>query len=163
MKKKEKSKYRLINIIMKINRVTVKNTNLPPSINEFFKKFVGYIIIFLIDFFSSYNQIKLDERSRDLTTFHTPIELLRMTTLPQKTTNSITQFARITTKILQKYISRLYFPFLDNIGVKGFKIRYDDIRVFSNIRRFILEHIQKLDTILANLKKADATVSKNKS
>ncbi len=86
-----------------------------------------------------------------------------MIILPQKTINSVTQFARITTKILQEHIPRLYFPFLDDIGVKGFKIRYDDARMFSGIRRFILEHIQRLDTILANLERAGATVSENKS
>ncbi len=81
MKKKEKGKYRLINTVMEINRVIIRNANLPPSINEFFKKFAGYVIASLIDFFSGYNQIEFDEKSRDLTTFHTPIELLRMTTL----------------------------------------------------------------------------------
>src|SRR6266498_5221298 len=141
IKKKEKSKYRLINITIKINRVIIRNTNLPPSVNEFFKKFTEYIIVFLIDFFSSYNQIKLNKKSKDLTTFHTPIELLRIITLPQEVINSVTQFARIIIKILQKYIPRLYFPFLDDIGVKEFKIRYDDTRVFFGIRRFILEHV----------------------
>ena len=78
----------------------IRNTNLPPSVNEFFKKFTEYIIAFLIDFFSNYNQIKLNKKSKDLTTFHTPIKLLKITTLPQRTTNSVAQFARITTKIL---------------------------------------------------------------
>ncbi len=140
-KKKEKGKYRLVNIIIKINRVTVRDINLPPSINKFSKKFTKYIIASLIDFFSGYNQIEFNEKNRDLTAFHTPIGLLKMTTLPQKTINSITQFARITIKILQKHIPRLYFPFLDNIGVKRSKIRYDDTRILPNIRRFILEYI----------------------
>jgi len=35
--------------------------------------------------------------------------------------------------------------------------------VLPDIRRFILEHIQELDTILADLKRAGATVSRNKS
>ena len=141
VKKKKKDKYCLINIIMEINRVIIKNINLPPSINEFFEEFIKYIIVSLIDFFSSYDQIKLDEKSRNLTTFHTPIGLLRMTTLSYEATNSVTQFARIIIKILQEYIPRLYFLFLDDIGVKGSKIRYDDVRIFSDIRRFILEYI----------------------
>ncbi len=82
MKKKEKSKYRLVNIIIEINRVTVRDTNLPPFINEFFEEFTGCVIASLIDFFSNYNQIKLNEKSRDLTTFHTLIGLLRMIILP---------------------------------------------------------------------------------
>jgi len=55
VKKKEKGKYRLINITIKINRVIIRDTNLPPSINEFFKEFIGYIIASLIDFFSGYD------------------------------------------------------------------------------------------------------------
>ncbi len=78
IKKKEKGKYRLINIIIKINRVIVRDVNLPPSIDKFFEKFVEYVITSLIDFFSGYNQIKLDKKSRNLITFHTPIGLIRM-------------------------------------------------------------------------------------
>jgi len=85
---------------MEINRVIIRNVNLPPSVNEFSKKFTKYIIAFLIDFFSGYNQIEFNKKSNDLTTFHTPIELLRMTILSQKIINSIAQFARITIKIL---------------------------------------------------------------
>ncbi len=66
---------------MEINRVIIRDINLPPSVNEFSKKFIKYIIVFLIDFFSSYNQIKLNKKSRDLTTFYTSIELLRIITL----------------------------------------------------------------------------------
>ncbi len=78
IKKKEKGKYRLINIIIKINRVIIKNANFSPSVNEFFKEFIKYIIAFLIDFFSSYKQIKFNKKSKDLTTFHTLIKLLKI-------------------------------------------------------------------------------------
>ena len=89
MKKKEKGKYRLINIAIEINCVIVRDINLPPSINEFFKEFAGYVIVFLIDFFSGYDQIELDEKSRDLTAFHTPIGLLRMIIFFQEAINSV--------------------------------------------------------------------------
>ncbi len=78
VKKKKKGKYRLINIIIEINRVIVRDANFPPSINEFFKKFTDYIIAFLIDFFSNYDQIKLNKKSRDLIAFYISIGLLRM-------------------------------------------------------------------------------------
>ncbi len=55
VKKKEKGKYRLINTAMEINRVIVKDANLPPFVDEFSKKFIGCIIISLIDFFSGYD------------------------------------------------------------------------------------------------------------
>jgi len=82
VKKKEKGKYRLINTTIKINRMIVRDINLPPSINKFSEKFAEYIIAFLIDFFSGYNQIKFYEKNSDLITFHISIGLLRMTTLP---------------------------------------------------------------------------------
>jgi hypothetical protein len=52
-------------------------------------------------------------------TSRTPLGLLRQTTLPQGTTNSIAQFVRIVTKILEDLISKDCLPFLDDIGVKG--------------------------------------------
>ncbi len=55
MKKKEKGKYRLVNVVMKINRVIVRDINLSPFIDEFFEEFIRYIIVFLIDFFSGYD------------------------------------------------------------------------------------------------------------
>jgi len=78
VKKKEKGKYRLINTIIKINRVIVRDVNFPPSVNKFFEEFIRCIIAFLIDFFSGYNQIEFNEKSRDLITFHTSIGLLKM-------------------------------------------------------------------------------------
>jgi len=82
VKKKKQGKYRLINAVMKINRVTIKDTNLPSAVDEFSKKFTDCAITSLINFFSGYDQVELDKKSRDLTTFHIPIRLLRMTTLP---------------------------------------------------------------------------------
>ena len=49
--KKKKGKYRLINTIIEINRAIIRDINLSPSVNEFFKEFAGYIIASLIDFF----------------------------------------------------------------------------------------------------------------
>jgi hypothetical protein len=53
--KKDRNKYRLINAAININRVTIKDTNLPPYVNKFSKEFIGYRIISLIDFFFNYN------------------------------------------------------------------------------------------------------------
>jgi hypothetical protein len=47
--------YRLINATIKINLVTLRDTNLLLSIDEFFKEFIRYTYAFLIDFFLGYN------------------------------------------------------------------------------------------------------------
>ena len=61
--------YQLINIVIKINEVILKDANLPLLIDEFLKEFIGYIAALLIDFFSRYNQLGLALKSRDITIF----------------------------------------------------------------------------------------------
>ena len=117
--RKKNGKYRLVNAAMEINKHTVRDANLPPSVDEFSEEFAGCQMASMIDFFSGYDQIELDIKSRDLTGFQTPIGLLRMTTLPQGATNSVAQFVRIVTKILEDLIPEDCLPFLDDIGIKG--------------------------------------------
>ena len=102
--KKKSGKYRLVNAAMNINQVTIRDANMPPAVDEFAEEFAGMTITSLIDFFSGYDQIALDEKSRDLTAFMTPLGLLRQTTLPQGATNSVAQFVRVVTKILENHI-----------------------------------------------------------
>ena len=56
---------------------------MPPSVDEFSEDFAGYLITSVIDYYSGYNQIPLDERSRDITAFMTDVGLVRPTRLPQ--------------------------------------------------------------------------------
>jgi hypothetical protein len=107
-KKKDKISYRLINTIIKMNRVIIKDINMFPSANEFAKKFSRYTVISLVNFFSRYNQIELDPSSRDVTAFIIPLNLLKITTLLQKITNSVVQFIRIIIKILKNHYPYLY-------------------------------------------------------
>jgi hypothetical protein len=54
-KKKDKISYRLINTAMEMNRVIIRNINIPPSTDEFAEEFSGYTVISLINFFSKYD------------------------------------------------------------------------------------------------------------
>src|ERR1700730_1689040 len=143
---------------MEINKHTVRDANLPLSVDEFSEEFAGCQIASLIHFFSGYNQVELDVKSRDLTGFQTPIGLLRMTTLSQGATNSVAQFVQIVTKILEDLIPTESLPFLDNIGVKGPLSTYDNKEVLPGIRQFVLEHIQSLDRTLVCLERAGCTI-----
>ena len=49
---------------------------MPPDANEFMKEFSGMAVASLIDLFSGYNQITLDERDRDITAIYTSLRLL---------------------------------------------------------------------------------------
>ena len=61
----------MINAVKNINRVTIRNVNLFLQINVFVEKFVDMQMIFLIDFFSKYNQLFFDKRNRNRIAFMT--------------------------------------------------------------------------------------------
>ena len=130
---KKSSKYRLVNAAMEINKHTIRDANLPLSVDEFSEEFAGCQMASIIDFFSGYDQIELDVKSRDLTGFQTPIGLLRMTTLPQGATNLVTQFVQIITKILEDLILENCLLFLDNISVKGLLFIYENKEAILSI------------------------------
>ena len=58
--KKVARTYKLINVVIKMNSVTLRDVNLPPLANEILKEFIRYIYTSLIDFFSKYNQLTLN-------------------------------------------------------------------------------------------------------
>ncbi len=63
VKKSTLGKYRPVNVAVEPNRVTIQDANLPASADEFSEEFAGCIISSLIDFFSGYDQVELDEES----------------------------------------------------------------------------------------------------
>ena len=148
---------------MKLNRVTVRDANLPPSANKFSEEFAGCAISSFIDFFSGYDQVELDEKSRDLTAFMTPLGLMQMTTLAQSATNSVAQFVRIILKILAPYLRNRAKPFLDDMAIKGPKTTYNNKEVAPSIRRYVFEHIQNLNKVLPDLEQAGITIAGAKS
>ena len=156
--KKAAGAYRLINAAMKMNSVSLRDANMPPSVDEFSEEFAGCYCASLIDFFSGYDQLTLDIRSRDMTAFMTPLGLLRMTTVPQGATNSVAQFVRVIMTILEDLFPKVAMPFLDDIGVKGPYTDYGGELKLPGIRRFVFEHLQNLDVTLDRIERAGACI-----
>ena len=73
---KKNKKYRLINSATNINRIIIKDANLPSIIDEFSEKFAGQAIGSYLDFYSRYDQLPLVEKSRDLTAIIIDLSLL---------------------------------------------------------------------------------------
>ena len=86
-----------------------------------------------------------------------------MTTLAQGTTNSVAQFVRSVLKILAPHLRNRTSPFLDDVGVKGSKTTYNNEELAPGIRQYVIEHIQNLDKVLADLERADVTTAEAKS
>ena len=80
---KSNRKYQLINTAVFLNRVLVKDINLPLSADEFSEEFGEIAVTLVVDLFSEYNQMPLAPESQDMTAFQTLIGLLQIITLPQ--------------------------------------------------------------------------------
>jgi len=73
----QKEKYHLINAVMYINKVTIKDVNISSNIKQFVKEFADLQAVSLVNMQSEYNQIKLDKKSCDITGFMTVLNLLQ--------------------------------------------------------------------------------------
>ena len=105
-----------------------------------------------------------------MTAFMTPFVLLRMTTLPQGYTNRVQVFDRVIRKVLKDEISENRGKrFIDDLAVKPkTKSQFRDSNsrpeeVAPGIRRFVLEAGISLDKVLADIERAGATISGEKS
>jgi hypothetical protein len=58
---KKNGKYRFIISCTSANKITLEDVGLPPNVEEFAESFADFPIITLIDFYSGYEQIILDE------------------------------------------------------------------------------------------------------
>lgn len=161
---KKDAGYRVINNAQRYNGVTIRDANPPPNPDDLAEEFAGCHIMSLMDFFSGYDQVELDIRSRDITAFATPLGLVRQCTLPQGATNSVAEFVRVMTKICRDHIPHRCIPYLDDVCVKGPKSDYnDEVSEMPGVRRFVFEHLVNLDTVLADIERAGATISGHKS
>ena len=164
-------RYRLINSAQKINEVSIRDVSLPPAVEEFSERLAGYPVVSLVDLFSGYDQCTLNPASRDITAFHTPLGLMRMTTLPMGYTNAVQVFARVMWKVLQHQVLRgRCEPFIDDVTAKlPSRSTYPDadsklkMSAIPGVRLYILEAIQSLDQVLADIERAGGTISGFKS
>lgn len=148
---------------MELNRVTVRDADLPPYAGEFSEEFAGCEISSLIDFFSGHDQVELDEQSRDLTALVNPLVLMRMKILAQGATNLVAQFVKIVLKILAPHLHDRAKPSLDDVAIKRPTTTYNNEEVAPGMRRYVFEHIQNLIKVLADLKRAGITTNEAKS
>lgn len=158
---KKSGKIRFIFDAQKMNSITIRDAGVPPSIRDYVDDMQGRQCAGAIDLLLGYLQEPLDERSRDLTTFRTPIGLYRLTRLPVGATNSVAVFQRLITTVLRDEIPDVCQPFIDDIGIRGPASDYDDERLADNpnIRRWVFEHAVNVERILFRLEEAGLTAS----
>ena len=91
--KKKNRKLRLVHDLQPLNRVTIRDTGLPPHMEDIIENLKGCSFYFVADLKSGYDAVPLKDESRDLTAFHVyDLGLMRLTSLPQGYTNSMIEF-----------------------------------------------------------------------
>ena len=59
----------MVNAVMYINKVILKNINIFLNVKKFAEEFAGMTVQSLINLYSEYDQISLKERNKNLTVF----------------------------------------------------------------------------------------------
>ena len=133
----------MINAIMNMNEMIIRDINLSFNIEKFLKEFADMLITSLINFFFDYDQVTFIEKCRNLTVFMISFKLLKMIKFSQKVINLIVQFVKIIIEIFWKHIIafRCWF-FVDDINVDDSRSNYDNKEAFFEMRLYILKHIQ---------------------
>ena len=159
---KPKGGIRIVADVQELNRVTVHDAGLPLRTDDFAESFVSHVIYGLADLFSGYDRRRLAVSSRPLTMFSCLIGPLRSCVLPQGATNSLPEFQRCTTHMLQDEIPKNGNVFVDDVGLKGPTSTYNNEEITPGIRRYVYEYATTLDRFLTCFIQAGITASGKK-
>ena len=130
---------------MRMNKVIIRDVNLSSNCENFVKEFADMIMSLLLNFYVDYDQMKLNKKSRNITAFQTFLKLLKMTIILMRIMNSIRQFVQATQQILAKHISHDMIVYLNDVEVKNLKTKYNNEEVSSEIKKYVLKHLQSLN------------------
>ena len=166
---KKNGELRIVHDLQTLNSVSVMDAGVPPILEEFVEAFAGRAVYSVLDMYWGFYARIVDPKSRDMTSFQSPLGPLRISSLPMGYTNSPAEFQACMTFILQDEIPEKAGVFIDDIPIKGPSVEYlgkdgqpEVISGNPGIRRFIWEHIQDLHRILWRIGESGGTVSGKK-
>ena len=73
---KKNGKIRIVHDLQPLNKVTIRDTGVPPILDDFVEPFAGQQCYTIFDLFSGFDARQLHPDSQDLTSFMTPLGLL---------------------------------------------------------------------------------------
>jgi hypothetical protein len=71
---KKNGKLRIVHDLQPLNRVSIQYTGMVPIIDDFVDGFAGHQCYTVLDLYWGFDARKMDEESRDMTAFMTPLE-----------------------------------------------------------------------------------------
>ena len=125
--KKKDNKLRMVHDLQKLNSVTIRDTGVPPILDEFVESFAGKPIYSVLDMYWGFYARIMDPESRDLTAFQTPLGTLQIVSLPMGFTNSPAEFQACMMFILKEEVcNRKAGVFIDDVPINGPTTTYPD-------------------------------------
>ena len=116
---KKNGSLRFIQNLQPVNKVTIRNVGVGPSIDEFTEDFPRKVHILSRGLILKVRPVPTSRRKQDITAMQTPLGLVRMCILPQGGTNLVAHMVNPMNKVLRACISNITMLFLDNIPIKG--------------------------------------------
>ena len=118
-----------------------------------------------IDIHPTYAHKMLHKVGQDYLAFETPPGMYWPTRLVLGATNSESACVRVSEGSVPAQLGAIAEIFVHNVSVKCPKSQYGDVEVegMPGVRTFVMEHLQNLDNILADVETAGATISGQKS
>ena len=101
--------------LRKVNDLTVRDSLIPPSVQETLDSLAGSKYFSTFDFSSSYHQILLDEESRPKTSFTTPLGSFQYKRTPMGLKTSGSTLQRLLSHVFRKYNWRTLVVFVDDM------------------------------------------------
>lgn len=112
--KADKSKYRLVCNLKKINQLISYEAHPLPTINSAFEFLSKAKFFTSLDMYNAFFQIPLDSQSRQYTAFCTPYGLFEFNTVPQGLKIGSQALTRVMDEILGDFKFKFVFNFLDD-------------------------------------------------
>lgn len=167
--KKKDGGLRIVHDLQKLNGVSIRDSGVPPILEEFVEAYAGRSIYTVLDMYWGFHARTLDEDSRDMTAFQTPLGVLRIVSLPMGYTNSPAEFQACMMFILQEEVPDKAGVFIDDVPIKGPATKYlttegveECLPQNPGIRRYVWEHLNDVHRILHRIGEAGGTVSGKK-
>ena len=96
--------------------------------DEFVNQYLGGKCFTVLDLYWGFDARKMDEASRDMTAFYTPLGMLRITSLPTGFTNSPSEFQECMVFVFKEAIvNQVMNVFIDDAPIRGPLTTYPDL------------------------------------
>jgi len=158
---KMKGMYHIFNSAVSFHQNTLGDAVIPPLIEELSEAFMQLPIASLSDFQSWCNHNVLLEDSWDNMTFQSTQGMYWQIGQVQGATNVVSAFVQVFWNVPHTLTGGIPTILINNVRVKGLKSQKgeDKVEGLPGDQRFIMEHLQNLENVLAGVLTAGATTS----